>query len=259
MRSFGPRRPVLVFSLLIAGTSLTDAQGPRRVDTAVALTHVVKKVAPEVPPEAAKAKVGGMVIADVTISAAGTVSSITILDGPPMLHAAAAHALQQWTFKPFLLRGRPGAVQAILEVSFPDPVKEAEQRLFDTYRQATYECQRRLEADGAQAEAACAEAVRHTEALPPDRVLERSHAVASYAQSLLAGGRLSDAIAQFEKAREIRATRARGPNADTADLYQVLALLHQRMGDYDKADEEFASAIDMYTAAQARAPEMRSS
>jgi TonB family protein len=94
------------FALTIAIGGFATAQAPRRVDTPTALAQIVKKVDPVVPPEAAKANVGGVVIADVVIGPAGTVSSVSILSGHMLLHAAAERAMRQWTFKPFLAAGR---------------------------------------------------------------------------------------------------------------------------------------------------------
>ena len=173
-----------------------------------------------------------------------------------LLHTVADRAMRQWTFKPFLGAGRPIAVQVILEVSFPEPVKEAENRILERHRDSKYACDRQLEADAAKAEEACAAAVRDTDALPPGRVLERDHAVASHAQSLMAAGRTRDAIAQFERVNEIRAARVKGPDADAADVIQILGVLHQQVGEHAKADAAFATAIAMYSAAQERLSQM---
>ena len=164
--------------------------------------------------------------------------------------------MRQWTFKPFLVGGKPAVVQVILEVRFPDPVKDEAARIFEAHRASRYECQRQLESDPAKGEGACAEAVRGAEALPPDRVLERSHAVGDHASSLVAAGRIPEAIAEFRRANEIRATRVKEPDADDADVHHMLAVLYQQVGQHDKADAEFVTAIAMYTAAQERLPSM---
>ena len=257
MRIAGAHAPAAVLCVLLAGVSAVKAQAPRRIDTAVALTQIVKRVDPIVPPEAAKAKVGGDVIADVIINPAGAVASVTILSGPAMLHAAAERAMRQWTFKPFLQGGRPGTVQVILEVRFPDPVKDEQARLMEAYRATRYECQRQLEAAAAKAEPACAEAVRGADALPPDRVLERSHAVSDHASSLVAAGRVHEAIPELERAIEIRAARVKGFDADIAESHVILGVLQQQVGEYTKADAEFATGVAMYTGAQERVPAMR--
>jgi outer membrane biosynthesis protein TonB len=67
----------------------TIAHAQERVDLKVARAQVVKKVDPVWPAEAAAAKIGGLVVADVTIGAHGRVTAVTILSGPVPLHAAA--------------------------------------------------------------------------------------------------------------------------------------------------------------------------
>ena len=256
MRSPKLPRALLLLALLACSRSV-GAQAPRRVETSAALAQIVKRVEPVVPPEAAKARIGGAVIADVTINPTGAVSTVTILDGQPLLHAAAERAIRQWTFKPFLHAGKPAAVQVILEVRFPDPVKDEQDRIFETYRASNYECQRQLEADASKAEVFCAKAAAAADALPADRVLERSHTVADYAHSLMAAGRTREAIAQFDRARQIRGTRVKRPDADTADLHLIVAVLHQQIGEHEKADAEFAAAVAMHAAAQEQLPSMR--
>jgi TonB family protein len=223
------------------------------VDTAVALSHAIKKVDAVVPDEAKARKIGGPVIADVTIDASGKVSSLTILSGPELLRPATEKALRQWVFKPFTVNGKPASVQAIVEIDFPDPRTEEENR----FQTAAYECRRQLELDASNAEAACAAAIRSAELLPPDRVLERSHALADHGYALMASGRTADAISELERAIATRQRVSQGPDAESADLRQVLAMLHQQLGENEKADAEYAAAIAEYTAALQRLPAMR--
>lgn len=195
-----------------------------------------------------------MVIADVIIDRVGVVTSVTILDGAPILRAA---ALRQWRFKPFQVGERPSSVQVILEVKFPDPVKDEQDRIYQAYRSADLECQRQLETDPASAHRACADAVERTNALPADRVLERSHAVGNYAVSLMSAGRIREAIPQFRKALEIRTPRVGGPDADSADLLQIIGSLHQRLSEWAEAEGAFSRSITEYSGALERAPSMR--
>ena len=246
----------LAIVLLVFAVSV-GAQSPHRIETPEALAQIVKKVDPVAPSEAAAKKIGGVVIADVIIDRAGAVSSITILDGTPILRPAAEAALRQWRFKPFQVGGRPSAVQVILEVEFPDPLKDERDRIYQAHRAADLECQRQLEADPAGAQRACADALEKTNALPADRVLERSHAAGNYAFSLMAVGRLRDAIPQFRKALEIRTPHVGGPDADSADLLQVIGSLHHRLSEWTEAEGAFSRSIAEYSGALERVPSMR--
>jgi tetratricopeptide (TPR) repeat protein len=239
--------PLIVSALLLA--SINPARAQPRVETDVALSHVIKKVDAVVPGEARAKKIGGPVIADVTIGAGGKVLALTILSGPNLLRPEAERAFRQWVFRPFTVDGKPDSVRAILEIDFPDPIREEEHRHYEDYRAADYECRRQLELDASTAEAACAAATRGAELLPPDRVLERSGAVAHHGRALMAGGRTAEAIADYERAYAMNHVVSRGPDADSADLRQTLAVLHQRLGENDKADAEYAAAIEEYAAA----------
>ena len=253
------RRPILslvVPTLILAISTFATGQD-RRVDTAVALSHVIKKVDAAVPDEAKAKKIGGPVIADVTIDAKGTVSSLVILSGPELLRPEAERALRQWVFKPFAVDGTPASVRAILEIDFPDPIKEEEHRHFEDYRAATYECERQLEVNASNAEAACAAAIQAVQQLPTDRVLERSHALVDHGHALMASGRTVDAISELEHADQVRRRVSPGPDADSADLRQILAMLHQQLGENQEADAQFAAAISEYTAAIQQLPGMR--
>jgi hypothetical protein len=68
--------PLVVPALVLAVSAFATGQD-RRVDTAIDLSHVIKKVDAVVPDEAKVKKIGGPVIADVAINTKGTVSSLT--------------------------------------------------------------------------------------------------------------------------------------------------------------------------------------
>ena len=150
---------VILLALVLAGPVATQG-GPIRIETAEALSQVLKKVDPEVPAEAVAAKIGGAVIADVVIGPTGTVSSITIVGGHEMLHGEAVVALKQWRFRPFVRKGKPVSVRVILEVAFPDPVRDTERQAFDEHRAAVRRCEQGIKTTPAAAPALCANQIR---------------------------------------------------------------------------------------------------
>lgn len=237
-----------VLSLVDAGAG---AQTPRRIETAQALQQIVSRVDPVVPKEAAAKKIGGIVIADVIVDRTGRVASVTIVDGHMLLRRAAEAALRQWTFKPFA-----SPVQVILEVRFPDPIKDEQDRISKEYWTASRQCRGLVDEGDATAERVCADALQKSERLPADRVLERSHSASDYATSLMAAGKTSEAIAQFRKALETRTPRVGGPDADSADLLQLIALLHHRLGEWAEAETAFGQAIAQYSGAIERTSSM---
>ena len=66
-----------------------------------------------------------------------------------------------------------------------------------------------------------------------------------------------EAIPELERAIEIRAARVKGFDADIAESHVILGVLQQQVGEYTKADTEFATGVAMYTGAQERVPAMR--
>ena len=175
-------------------------QASVRIETAEALAQIEKRVEPVIPEAAAASRIGGDVIADVIVGPKGTVTSVTVVGGHEMLHAAAITALRQWHFKPFVRRGKPVSVLVILEVAFPDPARDDERRAFDEHRAAERRCLEAMDRDPGNAPAVCVEVVRRSTALPKDRVPERSYAYTLHANSLIRAGRLHDAIPEIERA-----------------------------------------------------------
>ncbi|HEY0871910.1 MAG TPA: TonB family protein [Vicinamibacterales bacterium] len=221
-----------------------------RIETAEALSQIVKRVDPAVPAEAHAAKVGGTVIADVIVDTKGVVTTVVVIGGPDMLHAAANAALRQWRFTPFVRGGKPIPVRVILEVDFPDPIREQERRVYEEHRAAERECERLTNAEPVRAPAVCAEAVRLSGSLPADRILERAHTVGLYAASLAGAGRMADAISQMERVITLRDEAGSGrPNADTADAYHVIGLLNAQLGNTAQANAAYATAIQLYEGA----------
>ena len=247
---------VILFALLLAVPAAIQS-GPIRIETAEALSQLVKKVDPEVPAEAVAAKIGGAVIADVIIGPAGTVSSITIVGGHEMLHGEAVVALKQWRFRPFVRKGKPVSVRVILEVAFPDPVRDAERQVFDEHRAAERRCEQAIASNPATAPELCAEVVRLSDRLPKERVLERSHAFTLHANSLALVDRLAEAIGALKRAIAFRETVAGQADADTADGYFAVGMLQQRLGNMKDADEAFSTSVRMHEAALKSATTLR--
>jgi TonB family protein len=82
---------------------------------------------PEAQPQAAEAfypslarqmKVQGSVLLQAFVSADGGIRELRVLSGPPILVSAAAEAVRQWRFKPYLQNGQPVETQAKISVNF---------------------------------------------------------------------------------------------------------------------------------------------
>jgi TonB family protein len=82
---------------------------------------VIKKVAPSYPANALRLRVEGSVQLLATISRKGDISAVKILSGEPSLAKAAADAVKQWKYKPYLLDGSPVEIQTQVTVNFKLP------------------------------------------------------------------------------------------------------------------------------------------
>jgi TonB family protein len=80
--------------------------------------RLLKQVAPEYPPPAKEAGVEGSVRFSADIGKGGRIRGLSLLSGNPLLVEAARKAVEQWTYKPTLLDGKPVAVKTQIEVSF---------------------------------------------------------------------------------------------------------------------------------------------
>jgi tetratricopeptide (TPR) repeat protein len=228
------------------------ARAQARVPTEDAMKQLIKRVDPIVPPEAVAQKVGGPVVADIIVSPKGTVESVRILAGPPLLHPAAIAAFKQWVFKPFIRNSKPMPALVMVEVAFPDPIRAEALRAERDRAAARNACERDLESSPQTAVRSCAEWARVADGLPAS---ERSGALASYGQSLYRQGRLPEALVQFERALAARLTRPSPGDADIAALYAVIGMLHDQLGQLTQADEAFTKAVQEYERAIAQVPE----
>ncbi|HVZ15690.1 MAG TPA: energy transducer TonB, partial [Terriglobales bacterium] len=75
----------------------------------------IKTIEPNCPGLASHLHIRGVVVLKATVGKDGTVEEIRYISGHPLLTASAIDALKQWTWRPFLLNGRP--VRAVSNIS----------------------------------------------------------------------------------------------------------------------------------------------
>jgi len=76
------------------------------------------KVEPEYPQIAKAARISGIVTLRATISKAGIVTNLRAICGPQLLQDASVKAVQQWKYRPYLVRGEPVEVETTIRVTF---------------------------------------------------------------------------------------------------------------------------------------------
>jgi TonB family protein len=82
---------------------------------------LIKKTPPTYPSNALHMRVEGSVELLATISKNGDISAVKILSGDANLARAAADAVKQWKYKPYLLDGNPVEIQTQVTVNFKLP------------------------------------------------------------------------------------------------------------------------------------------
>ena len=89
-----------------------------RVSQGVSTGLILQKITPTYPEDAKAARIHGAVFLQVEISKEGAISDIKLISGHPALVPAAIEAVRQWRYKPYLLNGRPIAVETQVQVNF---------------------------------------------------------------------------------------------------------------------------------------------
>jgi periplasmic protein TonB len=89
-----------------------------RVGGQVEGAKLIFQVRPEYPEVARMARIHGAVRLEAVISKEGTVESLKIVSGPPLLVKAAFDAVAHWRYQPTPLNGEPVEVATEIEVNF---------------------------------------------------------------------------------------------------------------------------------------------
>jgi TonB family protein len=91
---------------------------PVKVSSGLISGLLIHKVNPVYPVEARQAGIQGVVILQAEISAEGRIVNLHLITGPPELAKAAIGAVEQWRYRPYMLMGKPVAVQTQVQVNF---------------------------------------------------------------------------------------------------------------------------------------------
>jgi TonB family protein len=89
-----------------------------QVSQGVSQGLLVHQVAPDYPALARQARIQGTVVLKAIINKDGSIESLTLVSGHPMLAPAAIDAVKQWHYKPYFLNGEPVEVETTINVNF---------------------------------------------------------------------------------------------------------------------------------------------
>jgi len=95
-----------------------ERHGPVKIGGGVMEALLINRVEPVYPPIARIAHVSGQVVLSAIIATDGSIQSLHVVSGPPLLVGAAADAVRQWRYKPTLLDREPVEVQTLITVNF---------------------------------------------------------------------------------------------------------------------------------------------
>jgi len=91
---------------------------PVKVSSGTIAGLLIHKVNPVYPVEARQARIQGVVILQAEISEEGRIVNLRLISGAPEMAKAAIGAVEQWRYKPYMLMGKPVAVQTQVQVNF---------------------------------------------------------------------------------------------------------------------------------------------
>ena len=80
-----------------------------------------KKVQPTYPKKALSMRIEGSVELLATVSKTGDITHVKVVSGDAQLSQAAADAVKQWKYKPYLLNGEPFEIQTQITINFRLP------------------------------------------------------------------------------------------------------------------------------------------
>jgi protein TonB len=92
--------------------------GPLKVGGNVQAARIINRVQPIYPPLARQTRISGTVRLHAIIGKDGTIQSLEVINGHPLLQQAALDAVRQWRYQPTLLNGEPVDVDTTIDVIF---------------------------------------------------------------------------------------------------------------------------------------------
>ena len=95
--------------------------GPARITSTLDPGSLVYRVEPVYPRTAAIIRLHGVVRLHAIIATDGTIQSLNVIDGHPLLAQAAREAVRQWRYRPYILNGRPVEVETMITINFKGP------------------------------------------------------------------------------------------------------------------------------------------
>ena len=91
---------------------------PLKLSEPLVKAQLISRVEPRYPPLAVQIRLQGTVLLHAIISREGTITSLEVVSGHPLLVQAALDAVRQWRYRPTMLNGEPVEVETTVTVIF---------------------------------------------------------------------------------------------------------------------------------------------
>ena len=112
----------VIYRLPPAGQAQTaGASGSLEGAEEISASRLIHRVEPEYPPEARAQHIQGAVKLDIQIGGEGAVHNIEVVEGDPLLAAAAVQAVRQWKYRPYSVDGRAIEMRTKITIRFRLP------------------------------------------------------------------------------------------------------------------------------------------
>jgi len=92
--------------------------GPKRIVSELSEAQLINRVEPVYPRIAVVSGVQGQVKLHAIIARDGTIQSLNVMSGHPLLVRAATDAVSQWRYRPYVLNGEAVEVETFITVNF---------------------------------------------------------------------------------------------------------------------------------------------
>lgn len=226
--------------------------------------HLLRHSDPIYPPIAKAAHVQGTVQLNALVDETGKVTRVDVVDGPPMLRAAAADAVSHWTYKPFERDGKLTPVKVIIFVPFslgiPSAQEKSDEAVGQSYFPKSDEC-RSANTAGHWLDAvkSCGDLVVISDRFPDpsSRANEIREAHEAYGEALAFSGNLPEAMKEFHAAIAVAEKSLTPKDAEYGTAYYWLAFAEHASHMPQDADRDYATAETAYRNAIANLPDMK--
>jgi TonB family protein len=98
--------------------SAGQQDAPVHVAQGVTAGLLIKRVNPKYPGKAREERIQGTVVLRALISKDGNITDLSVVSGDPLLVKSATKVVKQWKYRPYLLAGKPVAVNTLIMVNF---------------------------------------------------------------------------------------------------------------------------------------------